>query len=152
MQLLYASRSGLPPEQEEELGATRVPLDVLLGAADVVSLHAPLTPETRHVFGAAEFAAMKRSAILVNTARGPLVDERALAEALANGEIWGAGLDVFEREPEVSPQLLAVAERLVLTPHVGSATLGTRHRMADIAVRDARAVLEGRAPRHPVSA
>jgi len=151
MHLLYASRSPLPSEQERALGATRVDLDELLGAADVVSLHAPLTRETRHVLGAAEFAAMKPSAILINTARGALVDESALAEALAGGQIWGAGLDVFEREPEVSPRLLAVAERLVLTPHVGSATLDTRRRMADVAVRDARAVLEGRPPAHPVS-
>jgi glyoxylate reductase len=114
-----------------------------------VSLHAPLTQETRHVLGAAQFAAMKPSSILINTARGPLVDEGALAEALENGQVWGAGLDVFEDEPDVHPRLLAVRERLVLAPHVGSATIDTRRRMADIAVRDARAVLEGRAPAHP---
>jgi glyoxylate reductase len=152
MRLLYASRSPLPAEQEGELRATRVELDALLRAADVVSLHAPLTPQTRHVLGAAEFAAMKPTAILINTARGALVDEAALAEALSSGQIWGAGLDVFENEPEVHPRLLAVRERVVLAPHVGSATLGTRRRMADIAARDARAVLEGRAPAHPVHA
>jgi glyoxylate reductase len=152
MRLLYASRSPLPPEQERELGATRLPLEEMLPAADVVSLHAALTPETRHVLGAAQFAAMKPSAILVNTARGALVDEAALAEALRRGQIWGAGLDVFEDEPAVHPGLLAVRDRLVLAPHVGSATLDTRRRMAEIAVRDARAVLEGRAPAHPVVA
>jgi glyoxylate reductase len=150
MRLLYASRSPLPAEQERELGATRVDLDGLLRAADVVSLHAPLTAETRHVLGAAQFAAMKPSAILVNTARGALVDEAALAEALAEGQIWGAGLDVFEDEPTVHRRLLAVRERLVLAPHVGSATIATRRRMADTAARDARAVLEGRTPAHPV--
>jgi glyoxylate reductase len=150
MRLLYASRSRMSPDREQDLGATWVSLDELLGTADVVSLHAPLTRETTHILGAAEFAAMKPTAILVNTARGALVDESALADALANGQIWGAGLDVFEREPEVCPRLLAVAERLVLTPHVGSATLGTRRRMAHIAARDARAVLEGRAPAQPV--
>jgi glyoxylate reductase len=129
-----------------------VELDHLLGAADVVSLHAPLTPETRHVLGAAQLAAMKPSAILVNTARGALVDESALAVALASGQIWGAGLDVFEDEPHVDRRLLAVRERLVLAPHIGSATIDTRRRMADIAARDARAVLEGRAPAHPVPA
>jgi lactate dehydrogenase-like 2-hydroxyacid dehydrogenase len=152
MRLIYASRSPLPPELERELAATRVELDDLLSASDVVSLHAALTPETRHVLGAAQFAAMKPSSILVNTARGALVDEAALADALENGQIWGAGLDVFEDEPRVHPRLLAVRERLVLAPHVGSATLDTRRRMADMAARDARAVLEGRAPAHPVPA
>ena len=152
MRLLYASRSALPDDEERELRATRVELDDLLGAADVVSLHAPLTEATRHVIGADRLAAMKPSAILVNTARGPLVDEPALADALESGQIWGAGLDVFEDEPAVHPRLLALRERLVLAPHVGSATLDTRRRMADLAVRDARAVLEGRAPAHPVLA
>jgi lactate dehydrogenase-like 2-hydroxyacid dehydrogenase len=152
MRLLYASRSPLPAEQERDLGATRVELDDLLSASDVVSLHAALTPETRHVIAAAQLAAMKPSAILVNTARGALVDELALAEALENGQIWGAGLDVFEDEPDVHPRLLALRERLVLAPHVGSATLDTRRRMAEIAARDARAVLEGRLPAHPVPA
>jgi glyoxylate reductase len=152
MRLLYASRSPMPAEQERKLGATRVDLDDLLGAADVVSLHAALTPETRHVLGTAQFTAMKPSAILVNTARGALVDEVALAGALENGQIWGAGLDVFEDEPDVHPRLLALRERVVLAPHVGSATLDTRRRMADIAARDARAVLEGRSPAHPVPA
>jgi len=152
MRLIYTSRSPLPPELERELAATRVELDELLSAADVVSLHAALTPETRHVLGAAQFAAMKPSSILVNTARGALVDEAALADALESRQVWGAGLDVFEDEPRVHPRLLAVRERLVLAPHVGSATLDTRRRMADMAARDARAVLEGRAPAHPVPA
>ena len=108
MRRLYASRSPLPAVQEAELGASRVDLDDLLAAADVVSLHAALTPETHHVLGAAQLASMKSSAILVNTARGPLVDERALAEALENGQLWGAALDVFEDEPTVHPRLLAV--------------------------------------------
>jgi glyoxylate reductase len=152
MRLFYASRSPLPAEQERDLAATRVELDELLSAADVVSLHAALTPETRHVLGAAQFAAMKPSSILVNTARGALVDEAALADALESRQVWGAGLDVFEDEPRVHPRLLAVRERLVLAPHLGSATLDTRRRMADMAARDARAVLEGRAPAHPVPA
>ena len=152
MRLLYASRSPLPAEQERELGATRVDLDELLSAADVVSLHAALTPETRHVLGAAQFAGMTPSTILINTARGALVDESALAEAPDDGQIWGAALDVFEHEPDVHSRLLAVRERLVLAPHVGSATLDTRGRMAEIAARDARAVLEGRAPARPVPA
>jgi glyoxylate reductase len=150
MRLLYASRSALPDEDERELRATRVEFDQLLGAADVLSLHAPLTPDTRHVIGASQLAAMKPSAILVNTARGALVDESALAAALTSGQIGGAGLDVFEDEPHIEPRLLALRERVVLAPHVGSATIDTRRRMADVAARDARAVLEGRAPAHPV--
>ena len=152
MRLLYASRSALPAAEEQELGATRVDLDELLRAADVVSLHAALTPETRHVLGAAQFAAMKPSAILVNTARGPLVDEAALAEALADGQLGVPGWTSSRTSRTVHPGLLAVRERVVLAPHVGSATLDTRRRMADTAARDARAVLEGRAPAHPVPA
>ncbi|MGY1606703.1 2-hydroxyacid dehydrogenase [Geodermatophilus sp. SYSU D00700] len=150
MRVLYTTRTPLPPEEEHRLGATRVDLDTLVRSSDVLSLHAPLTPETRHVVGRDQLAAMRPSAILVNTARGPLVDEAALADALAAGAIWGAGLDVFEDEPRVHPRLLALRERVVLAPHVGSATIETRRRMADTAARDARAVLEGRAPAHPV--
>ncbi len=150
MRVVYTSRRPVPEEQERDLGAGRVDFDTLLRSADVLSLHAPATPETHHAFGPEQFAAMRPSAILVNTARGPLVDESALAEALARGQIWGAGLDVFEEEPRVHPGLLALRERVVLAPHVGSATFETRRRMAGIAVREARAVLEGRAPSHPV--
>jgi glyoxylate reductase len=152
MRLRYTSRSPLPAEDEQSLGATRVPLDELLRSADVVSLHAPLTQQTRHVIGAEQLAAMRPTAILVNTARGPLVDEKALADALAQGRLWGAGLDVFEREPRIESGLLALPERVVLAPHVGSATTETRMRMAEMAVSDARAVLEGRPPAHPVTA
>ena len=151
MRILYTSRTPLLQEEEPALGATWVDFDTLVSSADVLSLHAPLTPETRHVVGPDQLAAMRPSAILINTARGPLVDESALADALARGEIWGAGLDVFEDEPRVHPRLLGLRERVVLAPHVGSATIETRRRMADIAAREARAVLEGRAPSHPVS-
>jgi lactate dehydrogenase-like 2-hydroxyacid dehydrogenase len=151
MRILYASRSSLPKDVERELGASRVDFDTLVRSADVLSLHAPLTEETRHVVGPHQFAAMRPSAILVNTARGPLVDESALADALAGNEIWGAGLDVFEDEPQVHPRLLALRERVVLAPHAGSATIDTRRRMAAMAARDARAVLEGRAPSYPVA-
>lgn len=150
MRLLYASRSPLPAEEERTLGAARVSLEELLRSADVVSLHAPLTAETRHVIGADQLAAMRPTAILVNTSRGPLVDEAALVDALTQGHLWGAGLDVFEQEPRIDPRLVALRERVVLAPHVGSATTETRRRMADMAARDARAVLEGRVPAHPV--
>ncbi len=120
-------------------------LHELLRAADVVSVHVPLTPETTQLIGPAELAAMKPSAVLVNTARGPVVDEAALAAALADGTIFAAGIDVFEREPEVHPALLA-APRAVLLPHIGSATVGTRTRMSRLAAQGVTDVLAGRVP------
>jgi glyoxylate reductase len=110
-----------------------------------VSLHCPLTPDTRHLIDRAALAAMKRTAILVNTARGACVEEAALAEALERGDIAGAGLDVFEEEPEIHPALLG-CERAVLAPHVGSATVAARRRMVEISARAVCAVLAGRIP------
>jgi glyoxylate reductase len=115
-------------------------LDVLLGASDVVSLHCPLTPETHHLIDARALGAMKPTAVLVNTARGPVVDERALVEALRAGTIAGAALDVYEQEPQVSEELLAL-ENVVLSPHLGSATRPTREAMGMLAVDALRAVL-----------
>ncbi|HET9770157.1 MAG TPA: NAD(P)-dependent oxidoreductase, partial [Acidimicrobiia bacterium] len=117
----------------------------LLRRSDTVSLHVPLTDGTRRLIGAAELAAMKPTAVLVNTARGPVVDEEALAEALERGVIAGAGIDVFEAEPAVHPRLLA-APGAVLLPHIGSATVATRTAMARLACRSARAVLAGEMP------
>ena len=125
-------------------------LHALLAGADVVSLHVPLTSETRHLVGAAELAAMPSTAVLVNTARGPIVDEAALAAALRGGVIAGAALDVFEREPEVAEALLSL-ENVVLTPHLGSATRDTRVAMGMLCVDALRAVLlEGRRPANTV--
>lgn len=122
----------------------------LLAESDVVSLHVPLTAESRHLIGAEELAAMPRGAVLVNTARGPIVDERALVEALRDGVIAGAALDVFEREPEVEEGLLSL-ENVVLTPHLGSATRDTRIAMGMLCVEALRAVLlEGRRPANAV--
>jgi glyoxylate reductase len=120
-------------------------LDRLLAESDVVSLHVPLGPETRHLIDARRLALMKPSAVLVNTARGPVVDEEALAAALEDGRIFAAGIDVFEREPEVHPRLLA-APRTVLLPHIGSASQATRTRMAQMACDGAVAVLAGERP------
>jgi glyoxylate reductase len=120
-------------------------LHELLRRADIVSLHVPLTGATRHLIGPAELAAMKPTAVLVNTARGPVVDEEALAEALETGAIGAAGLDVFEAEPAVHPRLLA-APGAVLLPHIGSATVTTRTAMARLASASARAVLAGEMP------
>jgi glyoxylate reductase len=131
------------------LEATRLDLDELLAGADVVSLHAPLTPQTRHLIGARELALMKPTATLVNTARGAVVDEAALAAALAEGAITAAGLDVFEDEPHVHPALLEL-ENVVLVPHLGSATVETRAAMAELAATNAIAIARGETPPTPV--
>ncbi|HKF91835.1 MAG TPA: NAD(P)-dependent oxidoreductase, partial [Acidimicrobiia bacterium] len=125
-------------------------LDALLAGSDVVTLHVPLTGETRHLINARRLALMKRDAVLVNTSRGPVVDEEALAVALEDGAIFAAGLDVYEREPEVHPRLLA-APRTVLLPHIGSASVATRTRMARVAAENAVAVLAGERPKNPVT-
>ncbi len=144
MDILYASRSP-KPEAERALSARRVPLDELLAETDFVVLCVPLTSETRHLIGERELRLMKREAILVNIARGPVVDEGALVRALREGWIRGAGLDVFEEEPQVHPGLLDLPN-VVLTPHIGSATEATRRRMADLAADAVLAVLSGRTP------
>jgi glyoxylate reductase len=123
----------------------------LLADADIVSIHVPLTDATRGLIGPAELAAMGAHAVLVNTSRGPVVDEEALADALTAGTIFAAGIDVFEREPEVHPKLLA-APHAVLLPHIGSATVATRTRMAQVACEGVVAVLAGRTPSNLVPA
>ncbi len=125
-------------------------LDELLAEADVVSLHVPLSPVTRHLIGRRELALMRPTAVLVNTSRGPVVDEQALAEALESGQVFAAGLDVFEEEPRVHPRLLA-APRAVLLPHVGSGSRQTRTRMARLAADGVRAVLAGERPANLVT-
>jgi glyoxylate reductase len=137
---LYASRSRLPEERERALSTEWRELAALLAESDVVSLHLPLNEETRHLIDRRRLAAMKRGSFLVNTARGPLVDEAALAVALASGHLAGAGLDVYEHEPRVDPDLLLM-ENVVLLPHLGSATLETRIRMADCCCEDLITVL-----------
>lgn len=143
MEIAYHSRH--PSPAAAELAAQHLSLPDLLTGSDVVSLHCPLTPETHHLVGAEQLAAMKPSAVLVNAARGPIVDERALAQALAERQIAAAGLDVFEREPEVEEGLLLL-ENAVLTPHLGSATVETRTAMAELAARNAISVLRGQGP------
>lgn len=148
MEIAYASRSESP--HAAELEATRLDLDELLATSDVVSLHTPLTPATRHLIGARELALMKPTATLVNTARGAVVDEAALAEALRDRVITAAGLDVFEKEPQVHPGLLEL-ENAVLVPHLGSATVETRTAMAELAATNAIAIARGEAPATPVA-
>jgi glyoxylate reductase len=137
MRVIHTSRSD---------SATSVPFDSLVAESDVISIHAPLTPETRHLFNANVFRQMKPTAVLVNTARGPLVDEAALASALRAGEIFAAGLDVFEREPEVEKALLDL-DNVTLLPHLGSATVETRAAMGLFAVENLLNGVAGRRPR-----
>jgi len=143
MEVAYFGRRESP--HAAELEATRLDLDELLATSDVISLHTPLTPETHHLIGAGELDLMKPTATLVNTARGAVVDEAALAQALREGRIAGAGLDVFEDEPNVHPGLLEL-ENVVLVPHIGSATVETRAAMAELAARNAVALARGEAP------
>ena len=145
MDVIYSDAVSLPPEVEDETGARRVELDDLLEQADFVSIHTNLTPETRHLFSAEQFKRMKGTAVLVNTSRGPVVDEAALADALESGEIFAAGLDVFEREPEVHQKLLAL-ENAVVIPHLGSATVDTRDAMGHVTVDNVFAALDGHRP------
>lgn len=147
--LAYADRNPLPPEEAQGLGAVRMPLDRLLASSDLVSIHLPLTTETRHLFSRDALSSMKRGAYLVNTSRGPVVDEAALVEALASGRLAGAGLDVFEHEPRIHPGLIG-RDDVVLLPHIGSASTTTRVNMGMMAVDDMTAVLAGDAPRFPV--
>jgi glyoxylate reductase len=144
MTVAYASR-----RQGTWPGLEQMSLDRLLATSDIVSLHVPLTPETRHLVDQKALARMKRTAYLVNTTRGPVVDEEALAWALRERLIAGAGLDVFEREPMVHPGLLEL-ENAVLSPHLGSATRETRLSMAELAVRNVVSVLEGGQPLTPI--
>ena len=148
MQILYHNRSR-DEGAEKELGARYLELEDLLREADFVSIHTPLTPETRHLIGAEELEMMKPSSVLVNTSRGPVVDEDALADALANKRIFAAGLDVYEEEPKVHPKLLEL-ENVVLAPHIGSASFETRDRMATLAAENVVAVLQGGKPKTPV--
>lgn len=150
MEVIYSGRRQVEPALEQELGARFVPFAELLSTADVVSLHCPLSAETRGLIDAAALRAMKPTAFLINTTRGPVVDESALAEALRDGTIAGAGLDVYEREPIVNPALLDL-DNVVLLPHLGSATLETRTAMATLAARNALAVSAGGAPLTPVN-
>ncbi|MEN3185613.1 MAG: D-glycerate dehydrogenase [Atribacterota bacterium] len=150
MQIVYYSRKRLPGEEEKSLGIQYMELPALLQHADFVTLHVPLTEATYHLIGERELAMMKRSAYLINTSRGPVVDEKALVRALREGVIRGAALDVFEREPEVERALLTLPN-VVLTPHIGSASLTTRTRMAMMAADNLVKALQGEVPQYLVN-
>jgi glyoxylate reductase len=150
MRVLYQDAVPADATVERDLHASRVDLETLLREADFVSLHTPFLPETRHLINARTLRLMKKSAILVNAARGPVVDEAALVRALQEGWIAGAGLDVFEEEPKVHPGLIALTN-VVLAPHIASASRDTRVAMATLAVHNCLAVLDGKPPITPVS-
>lgn len=150
MTVVYSNRSRVDPAVEAELDAHHLPFDELLATSDIVSLHCPYSSETHHLIGDAQLAAMKPTAHLINTARGPVVDEAALVAALERGEIAGAGLDVFEHEPQIHQGLLD-RDDVVLIPHLGSATIETRTAMATLAARNALSILAGGAAITPVS-
>ena len=144
MKILY---TGLRhnPKIEEELGAIFVDKETLLREADFVSLHVPLLPSTTHYISEREFSMMKKTSVIVNTSRGPVIDEKALVKALRDGEIWGAGLDVYENEPAIEPELLDMYN-VVIVPHIASATMETRTNMGLIAANNIIKVLNGEEP------
>ena len=145
MRVLYSDTNPLVPEMEQQLGATHVDLSRLLAESDFISVHVPLTKETHHLISTAQFGHMKPNAILVNTSRGPVVDEAALVEALKAHRIAGAGLDVYEREPAVHPGLIAL-HNVVLAPHIASATTRTRSEMSAMAARNMATAVRGGKP------
>ena len=150
MTVAYSNRSAVSADIESELGAERLDLDEMLATSDIVSINCPYSTETHHLIGPEQFELMRSSAYLVNTARGPIVDEAALVKALRNGEIAGAGLDVYEHEPQLAAGLKEL-DNAVLIPHLGSATVETRAAMATLAARNTVAVLNGQPALTPVT-
>jgi len=145
MEIVYYDRQRLSAEEEKRYKISFLPLEELLSSSDIVTIHASLTPETFHLISAEKIRLMKKEAILVNVARGQIVDEKALAEALEKREIWGAGLDVYEREPEIERKLFSL-DHVVLLPHIGSATYETRLKMAMTAAKNLVQGLRGEKP------
>lgn len=145
MNVLYWNRTRLKPQEEASLNVTYCELDELLSQSDFVSLHVAQNEETRHLLGKREFSLMKPEALLVNTARGPIVDEKALVVALQSGQIAGAGLDVYEQEPLLEPELYEM-DNVVVAPHLGSGTIGTRTKMGNMAAENCLAACLGQRP------
>jgi glyoxylate reductase len=145
MKILYADPRRAPEDIERKYDMTQKPFDDVLREADFISLHPQLAPDTRHLIGARELGLMKRTAFIVNTSRGPVIDEAALAQALLDKKIAGAGLDVYEHEPRVTPALIGMSN-VVLTPHLGSAVYELREGMAHVVADNVIAIIEGRRP------
>jgi glyoxylate reductase len=145
MKVLYTDPKALSVEEEQRLGVTLVSIDELLGQSDFISLHPALNDETRHMISTRQFALMKRTAFLINTSRGPIIDEPALIRALSEGRLAGAGIDVYENEPKIERALLTM-DKVVLTPHLGSAVMELREKMAHVVVDNIAAIVEGKEP------
>ena len=145
MRVLYWNRTRLPAEEEERLGVRYSDMDEVLGESDFVSVHVALNEETRHLIGKRELSLMKSTSCIVNTARGPVIDEKALVEALKTGVIASAGLDVYEEEPVLEPELYTMPNA-VLAPHLGSGTIGTRTKMGNMAAENCLAACRGETP------
>ena len=145
MRVVFYDPEPIPEDTIKHLGATQLPLDEVLQVSDFISLHVPLLPETHHLMADRTFALMKPTAVVVNTSRGPVVDEKALVRALKDGRISAAGLDVFEREPEIQPELLEM-DNVVLAPHIASASHETRLKMCTMAAENLLAALKGQRP------
>lgn len=145
MEIYYTDPHRLSPEEEKIHKATCLPLNELLSTSDIITIHASFNPQTYHLISKEKIKLMKREAIFINAARGPIVDEKALAEALEDGQIWGAGLDVYEEEPEIYEKLFTL-DNVVLLPHIGSATYETRLKMATMAARNLVQGLRGERP------
>lgn len=145
MKVVYFDRGKSNEELDKDIGSQSVSMDELLKTSDFISLHVPLTPETKHLISTSQLEMMKKTAVLVNTARGPVVDEQALLEALKKGDIFGAGIDVWENEPNLTPGLVDL-ENIVITPHTASATVEARNNMSRVAAENIIAALKGQAP------
>jgi len=145
MKVLYNKRSRLSNKEEEQLNIKYAKLDELLNNSDYITINASLNESTHHLIGKNEFQIMKDNAVLVNTGRGSIVDEDALANALINNQIFGAGIDVYENEPEVNPKLSKL-NNVILTPHIGTATTDARNKMAVMVAKNVIKVLEGKTP------
>lgn len=149
MEIVYSDPHPLTPEEEKKYKASALPLDKLLSTADIITIHAALTPQTFHLISKEKISLIRKDAILINAARGPIVDEKALAEALEKGQIWGAGLDVYEREPDIEKKLLSL-DNVILLPHIASATYETRLKMAMMAAHNLVQGLKGERPENLV--
>lgn len=150
MNIIYNQRHALPADIETNLNAKFVSLDELIKNSDVLTIHAPLTPETTHTFGTEQFRQMKKTAIIINAARGPLIDENDLLKALENNELAGAALDVYEHEPEVNDGFKEL-DNVILTPHIGNATIEARNAMANIVAKNVVLVNDGKDPLYIVN-
>ena len=150
LKVIYWNRTRLSPSEEQAMDVSYRPFDEVIAAADFLSLHVAYNKDTHHLLGEKQFAAMKPTAIVINTARGPVIDEKALVRALTAKRIGGAGLDVFEKEPALEPELYAL-ENAVIVPHLGSATIGTRTKMGMLAAQNLLAVCAGQRPPHCVN-